>query len=211
MFAWQAELPDSCSPSSVPDRDLNLKKGVWEIVSESAVIIYIDIVSKKLNKEAIMSTTAEISYAIQNDHPSFMIRVSAQGEGNSTPDLRGMLFQIQEAITDFQKTPQAKLLPSADVVVQDVPQFTSTAHTAQAKPFPANKGKEFSQKGTQQQKDNPEKDSPRSVTQKQIGLIRLNLKQRNIPEKVFCSSHDVARIEDLSLNQARSLIMNEDY
>ena len=84
-----------------------------------------------------MSTTAEISYAIQNDRPSFMIRVSAQKEGDSFPDFRDMLTQIQEAITDFQKTPQAKLLPSADVVVQDVPQFTSTAHTAQAKPFPA--------------------------------------------------------------------------
>ena len=125
---------------------------MWEIVSESAVIIYIDIVSKKLNKEAIMSTTAEISYAIQNDRPSFMIRVSAQGEGNSTPDLRGMLSQIQEAITDFQKTSQAKLLPSADVVVQDVPQLTPAAHTAQAKPFPATKEKSFLKRGRNSKK-----------------------------------------------------------
>ena len=50
-----------------------------------------------------MSNSAEITYAIQNDRPSIMIRVSAQEEGKSKPDLREMLSQIQEAIDTAQK------------------------------------------------------------------------------------------------------------
>ena len=159
-----------------------------------------------------MSTNAEITYAIQNDRPSITIRLSAQEEGKSKPDLCDMLSQIQEAITEYQANkPQAKLLSNTDVVVQDVPHPTPAAHSTQAKPFSSNKGKGFSQKGAQQQNDNPEKDFPGSVTQKQVGMIRVNLKIRNIPEKEFCTSHDIARVEDLSLNQARSIIQCEDY
>ena len=42
-------------------------------------------------------------------------------------------------------------------------------------------------------------------------MIRYNLKERSIPEKTFCSSHDIAHIENLSLNEARAIIMNEDF
>ena len=158
-----------------------------------------------------MSTNAEITYAIQNDRPSITIRLSAQEEGKSKPDLCDMLSQIQEAITEYQAKPQAKLLPNAEVVVQDVPHPTPTAHSPQTKPFSSSKGKGFPQKDAQQQNDNPEKELPGSVTQKQIGLIRFNLKNLSIPEKEFCTSHDIARIEDLSLNQARSIIQYKDY
>ena len=159
-----------------------------------------------------MSTKAEVTYAIVNDRPSIMIRLSAQEEGETKPDLCGMLSQIQEAITEFQANkPQPKLLSNAEVVVQDVPHPAPATHSPQAKPFSSNKGKGFSQKGAQKQNDNPEKDSPGSITKKQIGMIRYNLKERNIPEKVFCTSHDIARIENLSLNEARALIMNEDF
>ena len=61
-----------------------------------------------------MSTSAEITCTIQNDHQSIMFRVSAQGEGNSTPNLRGMLCQIQTAITEFQKKPPTKLLSNTE-------------------------------------------------------------------------------------------------
>ena len=158
-----------------------------------------------------MSNTAEITYAIQNDRPSITIRLSVQEEGKSKPDLCGMLSQIQEAITEYQAKPQAKLLQNAEVAVQDVPHPTPAAHSPQTKPFLSNKGKGFPQKDVQQQNDNPEKDFPGSVTQKQVGMIRVNLKIRNIPEKEFCTSHDIARVEDLSLNQARSIIQCEDY
>ena len=158
-----------------------------------------------------MTTAAEITYAIQNDRPSITIHLSAQGEGNATPDLCGMLCQIQTAITEFQKKPPARLLSNAEVVVQDVSHPVPALQSPQEKSFSNNKGKEFSQKNAQQQNDNPEKDSPGSVTSRQIGLIRLKLKQQNIPEKVFCSSHDIAHIENLSLNEARSIIMNEDF
>ena len=158
-----------------------------------------------------MSNSAEITYAIQNDRPSITIRVSAQEEGDSKPDLCDMLSQIQEAITEYQAKPQVKLLPNAEVAVQDVPHPTPAAPSSQTKPFSSNKGKGFPQKGAQQQNDNPEKGLPGSVTQKQIGLIRFNLKNLSIPEKEFCTSHDIARIEDLSLNQARSIIQYKDY
>jgi len=159
-----------------------------------------------------MSNTAEITYAMQNDRPSITIRLSAQEEGKFKPDLCDMLSQVQEAITKFQANkPQSKLLSNTDVVVQDVPHPASAAHALQAKPFSSNKGKVFPQKGAQKQNDNPEKELPGSVTQKQIGLIRFNLKNLSIPEKEFCTSHDIARIEDLSLNQARSIIQCEDY
>ena len=158
-----------------------------------------------------MSNTAEITYAIQNDRPSITIRLSAQEEGKSKPDLCDMLSQINEAITKFQATPQPKLLSNTEVVVQDVSQPSPATHSPQTKPFSSNKRKGFYQKGAPQKNDNPEKDSPGSVTLKQIGLIRVNLNNRNIPEKEFCTSHDIAHIEDLSLNQARSIIQYEDY
>ena len=158
-----------------------------------------------------MAITAEITCTIQNDHQSIMFRVSAQGEGNTTPNLRGMLSEIQGAITDFQKKPPARLLSNSEVVVQDVSHPVPALQSPQEKSFSNNKGKEFSQKNALQQNDNPEKDSPGSITKKQIGMIRYNLKERSIPEKAFCSSHDIAHIENLSLNEARAIIMNEDF
>ena len=65
-----------------------------------------------------MPKQAEIMYCIQNDRPSITIHLSE--EGDLTPDLRGMLSQIQEAITEFQARPQTRLLSSSDVKVQDV-------------------------------------------------------------------------------------------
>ena len=158
-----------------------------------------------------MSNTAEITYAIQNDRPSITIRVSAQEEGKSKPDLCDMLSLIQEAITEYQAKPQVKLLPNTEVAVQDVPHPTPVAPSPQTKPFSSNKGKGFPQKGAQQQNDNLEKGLPGSVTPKQIGKIRVNLKFRNIPEKSFCTSHGVARMDELSFNDAWSIINHEDY
>ena len=157
-----------------------------------------------------MSTNAEITYAIQNDRPSITIRYSAQEEGNSKPDLCDMLSQIQEAITKFQAKPQPKLLSNTEVVVHDVPHPTPVAHSAQKKAFSSNKENGFSQKIAPQQ-NGTDKDSPGTVTPKQIGKIRVNLKIRNIPEKEFCSSHDVARMEKLSFNDAWAIIKHEDY
>jgi hypothetical protein len=157
-----------------------------------------------------MSTNAEITYAVQNDRPSITIRYSAQEEGKSKPDLCDMLSQIQEAITKFQAKPQPKLLANTDVVVQDVPHPTPAMQSPQAKASSINKGNGFSQKFVPQQNET-DKDSPGTVTPKQIGKIRVNLKFRNIPEKEFCSSHDVARMEKLSFNDAWAIIKHEDY
>jgi len=158
-----------------------------------------------------MSTSAEITCTIQKDCPSITFRVSAQGEGNSTPDLCGMLGQIQKAVTEFQKTPQAKLLSTSEVDVQDVPGSTPVTQSLQAKPFSSSKDNNPLQKNASQQSEKPDTTLPGTISKKQIGKIRVNLKIRNIPEKVFCSSHGVARIEDLPGKYAWEIIDQEDY
>ena len=140
------------------------------------------------------STSAEITYSIQNDRPSIMIRVSAQGEGNSTPDLCGMLCQIQTAITEFQKKPPAKLLSNTEVVVQDVP---LSSPPALPKPLPDNKDKSFSQKISSKTHTGAPTASKSKITEPQIATIRQNLAERNIPECAFCNTHGVKRLEDL--------------
>ena len=155
-----------------------------------------------------MSNSAEITYAIQNDRPSIMIRVSAQEEGKFKPDLRGMLSQIQEAITDFQKSPQAKLLPSEEVVVQDIPY---SSPPALPKPLPDNKGKGFSQKFSSKANTGAPTSGKSKITEPQIATIRQNLMERNIPECVFCNTYGVKRVEDLPGGVAWHVIHDHLY
>jgi len=155
-----------------------------------------------------MSNSAEITYAIQNDRPSIMIRVSAQEEGKSKPDLREMLSQIQEAIADFQKSPQAKLLPSEEVVVQDIPY---SSPPALPKPLPDNKGKGFSQKFSSKANTGAPTSGKSKITEPQIATIRQNLMERNIPECVFCNTYGVKRVEDLPGGVAWHVIHDHLY
>ena len=155
-----------------------------------------------------MSNSAEITYAIQNDRPSIMIRVSAQEEGKSKPDLREMLSQIQEAIADYQKSPQAKLLPSAEVVVQDTPH---SSPPALPKPLPDNKGKGFSQKFSSKANTGAPTSGKSKITEPQIATIRQNLMERNIPECVFCNTYGVKRVEDLPGGVAWHVIHDHLY
>ncbi len=155
-----------------------------------------------------MSNSAEITYAIQNDRPSIMIRVSAQEEGKSKPDLREMLSQIQEAIADFQKSPQAKLLPSEEVVVQDIPY---SSPPALPKPLPDNKGKGFSQKFSSKANTGAPTSGKSKITEPQIATIRQNLMERNIPECAFCSTHGIKRLEDLPGGVAWHVIHDHLY
>ena len=155
-----------------------------------------------------MSNSAEITYAIQNDRPSIMIRVSAQEEGKSKPDLREMLSQIQEAIADYQKSPQAKLLPSAEVVVQDIPH---SSPPALPKPLPDNKGKGFSQKFSSKANTGAPTSGKSKITEPQIATIRQNLMERNIPECVFCNTYGVKRVEDLPGGVAWHVIHDHLY
>ena len=155
-----------------------------------------------------MSNSAEITYAIQNDRPSIMIRVSAQEEGKSKPDLREMLSQIQEAIADYQKSPQAKLLPSEEVVVQDIPY---SSPPALPKPLPDNKGKGFSQKFSSKANTGAPTSGKSKITEPQIATIRQNLMERNIPECVFCNTYGVKRVEDLPGGVAWHVIHDHLY
>ncbi len=155
-----------------------------------------------------MSNSAEITYAIQNDRPSIMIRVSAQEEGKSKPDLREMLSQIQEAIADFQKSPQAKLLPSEEVVVQDIPY---SSPPALPKPLPDNKGKGFSQKFSSKANTGAPTSGKSKIKEPQIATIRQNLMERNIPECAFCSTHGIKRLEDLPGGVAWHVIHDHLY
>ena len=115
-----------------------------------------------------MSNTAEITYAIQNDRPSITIRLSVQEEGKSKPDLCDMLSLIQEAITEYQAKPQVKLLPNAEVAVQDVPHPTPAAPSSQTKPFSSNKGKGFPQKGRSSKTTIWKRGSPGALRQNRL-------------------------------------------
>ena len=144
-----------------------------------------------------MSTSAEITYSIQNDRPSITFRVSAQGEGNSAPDLRGMLSQIQEAVTEFQKKPPTKLLSNTEVVVQDAPRPAPAASKPQMLPLEDNKDKSFSQNIPSKANTGAPTSKKSKITAPQIATIRQNLVERNIPECVFCNTYGVKRVEEL--------------
>ena len=134
-----------------------------------------------------MSTNAEITYAIQNDRPSIMIRVSVQEEGNSTPDLCGMLCSIQEAITEFQKTPQAKLLSSTEVVVQEA--------SSPSPPVQQNSSPESSKS-----------DPTKMISSKQMNLLMRQLRENGTSVEALCQANGVSRIQDLTMARAREII-----
>ena len=160
-----------------------------------------------------MSTSAEITYSIQNDRPSITFRVSAQGEGNSAPDLRGMLSQIQEAVTEFQKKPPTKLLSNTEVVVQDAPHPASATPKPQMLPLADNKGKSSSQSISSNANTGAGASTSKKskITAPQIATIRQNLVERNIPECVFCNTYGVKRVEDLPGGVAWHVIHDHLY
>ena len=158
-----------------------------------------------------MSTSAEITYSIQNDRPSITFRVSAQGEGNSAPDLRGMLSQIQEAVTEFQKKPPTKLLSKTEVVVQDAPHPASATPKPQMLPVADNKAKSLSQNFSSKTNTGAPTSKKSKITAPQIATIRQNLVERNIPECVFCNNYGVKRVEDLPGGVAWHVIHDHMY
>ena len=161
-----------------------------------------------------MSTNAEVTFAIQNDRPSIMIRVTAQEEGNMMPDLRGMLSRIQEAITDFQAMPQAKLLSSSEVEVRDVP--CALPHTEEP-PLPRNDATFVSQGNASKPKTNTastgrcHQSDNKKITPGQISTIRQNLQERRIPESTFCRINHIDRLEDMSKGVAWNIIHDHKY
>ena len=161
-----------------------------------------------------MSTNAEITFAIQNDRPSLMIRVTAQEEGNSMPDLRGMLSQIQEAITEFQAMPQAKLLSSSEVIVHDAP---CALPPAEEPPLMRNEGTFVPQKNVAKPETNTassgkyHQNGKKKITPGQIVTIRQNLQERRIPESTFCRINNVERLEDMPKSVAWNIIHDHQY
>ena len=134
-----------------------------------------------------MSTNAEITYAIQNDRPSITIRLSAQEEGKNKPDLRDMLSQIQEAITEYQANkPQAKLLANDEVDVQNVPVLNRKTSTSKARAF---------QPGPVEK-----------ITEKQLYCIKESLGKRNLDETAFCQAYGVNHLEDLPKSVATDIV-----
>ena len=164
--------------------------------------------------EVTMSSTAEITVAIQNDRPSLMIRVTAQEEGNSMPDIRGMLFQIQEAITEYQAMPPAKLLSSSEVAVHDVPCALPPAEEA---PLTRTETTFVQQKNTLKPETNTassgkyHQNGKKKITPGQILTIRQNLQERRIPESTFCRNNNVERLEDMPKGVAWKIIHDHQY
>ena len=153
-----------------------------------------------------MPKKAEIMYCIQNDRPSITIHLSE--EGDLTPDLCGMLSQIQEAITEFQAKPQTRQLSSSDVKVQDV---SRASPSAREEPSPNRRRKTSYQNTATSENEAFDKSSPGTISKSQAGKIHHELEERNIPEQDFCTKHGVARVEDLPLNKAWIIISKELY
>ena len=159
-----------------------------------------------------MSTEAEVTYAIVNDRPSIMIRLSAQEEGENKPDLCGMLSQIQEAITEFQANkPQPKLLSNAEVVVQDAPHPAPATPKPQALPLTDNNVKNSPQEFSPKPNTNLSSSGKKKITVSQVATIRQNLRERNIPECTFCNSHGIKRVEELPGGVAWHVIHDHLY
>ena len=161
-----------------------------------------------------MSTNAEVTFAIQNDHPSIMIRVTAQEEGNSKPDLRGMLSQIQEAITEFQAMPRAKPISSSVVEVSDAPCALPPAEEASLTRNEATfapHGNVSKPKTNTVSSGRGHQSGNKKITPGQISTIRQNLQERRIPESTFCRMNNVERLEDMSKGVAWNIIHDHLY
>ena len=111
-----------------------------------------------------MPKKAEIMYCIQNDRPSITIHLSE--EGDLTPDLCGMLSQIQEAITEFQARPQTRLLSSSDVKVQDVSRASPPAREEPS----SDSRRQYSYQNASSENEEFDKSSPGSISKKQAGM-----------------------------------------
>ena len=160
-----------------------------------------------------MNKNAEITVAIQNGNPSITIHISAQEDGETKLILRDMLSEIQEAITEFQAKPQAKLLPSAAAEVHDAPCIQPPAEEA----LPGNEATFAPQRNASKPKANPassgrgHQNGSKKITLGQISTIRQNLQERRIPESTFCRMNHVERIEDLSKGVAWNIIHDHRY
>ena len=161
-----------------------------------------------------MSKSAEITFAIQNDRPSITIRVSAQEDGEMKLVLRDMLSEIQEAITEFQAKPQAKLLPNTSAEVLDA---SCILPPAEEESLPENKATFAPQRNTSKPKANPtssgrgHQNGSRKITPGQITTIRQNLQERRIPESTFCRMNHVERLEDMAKGVAWNIIHDHQY
>ena len=152
-----------------------------------------------------MPKKAELMYSIQNDRPSITIHLSE--EGDLTPDLCGMLSQIQDAITEFQARPQTRLLSSSDVKVQDVSRASPPAREEPS----SDSRRQYSYQNASSGNEVFDKSSPGTISKRQAGMIHHELKERNIPEQVFCAKYGVARVEDLSCKKAWFIIDQDKY
>lgn len=161
-----------------------------------------------------MTKNAEITVAIQNDIPSITIRVSAQENGDSKLVLRDMLSEIQEAITEFQAKPQARLLPNSAAEVQDAPCILPSAEEEH---LPRSEAASVSRRNASKPKMNTtssgrgHQNGSKKITPGQISTIRQNLQERRIPESAFCRANHVEHIEDLSKGVAWNIIHDHDY
>ena len=145
-----------------------------------------------------MSNTAEIAFAIQNDRPSIMIRVMAQSEGNSMPNLRGMLSQIQEAITEYQAMPQAQLLSSSEGAVHDLSDTAMNSSNGSSR-FKGAQNLSTKSHSLQTCKE-------AKITSGQLRLLKKTLRGLNRTDADFCQQYHLDRIENLPKEDARWII-----
>ena len=144
------------------------------------------------------NTAAEIAFAIQNDRPSIMIRVMAQEEGKTMPDLRGMLSQIQEAITEYQAMPQVRLLLSSEGMVHDLSDTAMDSSNGSSR-FRGAQNSSTKSRSSQSCKE-------AKITSGQLRLLKKTLRGLNRTDADFCQQYHLDRIENLPKEDARWII-----
>lgn len=134
----------------------------------------------------------EVVLTIQNGQPSIQFQISKDLEGPAKEkimeQLKGLPIQevVMDSLTEFS---QARLLPTDEVEVQDVP----PKFVQQSKP----------RSGSAQK--------AKKISDSQLAVIRDCLAKRNTSEHDFCARHGVARLEDLTSGAAWHIINERAY
>ena len=134
-----------------------------------------------------MAKTVEVFYTIQNGRPSIKFHIAEEVEGLAKEKFLELLkdLPLPDGVIDaLSAVPPARLLPSSEVEVLDVPGQR-----------PSNSKTQAFKSGNKQK-----------ITEGQLYCIKNSLARRQIPEEVFCQEQGVERLEDISKNAAIKIV-----
>ena len=133
-----------------------------------------------------MAKTVEVFYTIQNGRPSIKFHIAEEVEGLAKEKFLELLkdLPLPDGVIDaLSVVPPARLLPSNEVEVNDVP----NKRFAGQKTFSPQSGNN-------------------KITDKQLWCIQDHLKKEGTDESEFCLRYGVKRLEDLPKGMAIKII-----